>query len=206
VKALPTARTYNALLFMVPGVTTNTLDTITGTALTAFPVHGGRTNEGRLAVDGWTIGSPPSGNTPTNFSVDIANAAEVSMSAAVSASAETAGVLMNVVTRSGGNAVRGSVYGAGTARALQDDNVTGDACRRRARRRSRRCRAVYDVSGTLGGPIRKDRVWYAVTGHTGGSTRETPAVYYNLNAGDPARWLYAPTRRAASIPTGRSRT
>ena len=191
VKALPTARTYNALLFMVPGVTTNTLDTITGTALTAFPVHGGRTNEGRLAVDGWTIGSPPSGNTPTNFSVDIANAVEVSMSAAGLGERETAGVFMNVVTRSGGNAFRGSVYGAGTARALQDDNVTAMQQAQGASPITPLSR-VYDVSGTLGGPIRKDRVWYAVTGHTGGSTRETPAVYYNLNAGDPARWLYAP--------------
>ena len=50
---------------------------------------------------------------------------------------------------------------------------------------------VYDVSGTLGGPIRKDRAWYFVNGHSGGSTRESANVYYNLNAGTRA-WLYAP--------------
>jgi hypothetical protein len=51
---------------------------------------------------------------------------------------------------------------------------------------------VYDLSGTLGGPIVTDRLWYFVNGHTGGSTRESANVYYNLNAGDPNRWLYAP--------------
>jgi hypothetical protein len=35
-------------------------------------------------------------------------------------------------------------------------------------------------------------LWYFVNVHTGGSTRESANVYYNLNAGDPTRWLYAP--------------
>jgi len=191
VKSLPTARSYNSLLFIVPGVTTNTIDTITGTALTSFPIHGGRTNEGRLTIDGWTIGSPPSGNSPTNFSVDLGNAVEVSLSAAGLGERETGGVLLNVVTRSGGNATHGSVYAAGTARALQSDNLTAMSRAQGASPLTPLSR-VYDVSGTFGGPIRKDRVWYALTGHTGGSTRETPNVFYNLNAADPAKWLYAP--------------
>ncbi len=191
VKTLPIARSYNSLLFIVPGVTTNTIDTITGTALTSFPIHGGRTNEGRLAVDGWTIGSPPSGNSPTNYSVDVANAVEVSMSAAGLGERETAGVLMNVVTHSGGNSRSGSLYAAGTARALQSDNVTAMLQAQGAAPLTPLSR-VYDVSGTFGGPIMKDRAWYAVTAHSGGSTREVPNVYENLNAGDPAKWLYAP--------------
>ena len=191
IKSLPTARTYNALLFLVPGVTTNTLDTITGTAQTAFPVHGGRANEGRLAVDGWTIGSPPSGNTPTNYSVDIANATEISMSAAGLGERETAGVLLNVVTRSGGNTRHGSVYAAGTARTLQSNNVS-DVLQAQGVSPITPLSRVYDVSGTFGGPISRDRVWFAVTGHTGGSTREAPNVFYNLNAGDASKFLYAP--------------
>ena len=191
VKTLPTARTYNSLLFMVPGVTTSNIDTITGTALTSFPIHGGRTNEGRLSVDGWTIGSPPSGNSPTNYSVDIGNAVEISLSAAGLGERETAGVLMNVVTQSGGNTSHGSFYAAGTARALQSDNLTA-MLRAQGASPLIPLSNVYDVSGTFGGPISRDRVWYAITGHSGGSTRDVPNVFYNLNAGDAARWLYAP--------------
>ncbi len=51
---------------------------------------------------------------------------------------------------------------------------------------------VYDVSGTSGGPIVRDRLWYFVNAHAGGSTKESTNVYYNLNAGDPSRWLYVP--------------
>jgi len=190
-KSLPTARTYNSILFAVPGVTTSTIDTITGTALTSFPIHGGRTTEGRLAIDGWTVGSPPSGNSPTNYTIDLGNAVETSFSAAGLGERETAGLVMNVVTRSGGNARSGSVYAGGTARALQSDNLTPELQAQGATGTTPLSQ-VYDVSGTFGGPLRKDHVWYALTAHTGGSTREVPNVYYNLHAGDPAAWLYAP--------------
>jgi hypothetical protein len=58
VTAIPTVRSYNALLVVVPGVLTSVNDTITATAATNFPIHGGRVNEGRLMVDGLIVGSP----------------------------------------------------------------------------------------------------------------------------------------------------
>jgi hypothetical protein len=59
---------------------------------------------------------------------------------------------------------------------------------------------VYDVSGAFGGPIARDRLWYFAAAHRGGSTTQSTDVYYNLNAGDPEKWLYAPDakRRAYS--------
>ena len=48
--SLPTVRSYNALLVLIPGIVTNVNDVVTGTASTSFPIHGGRTNEGRLTA------------------------------------------------------------------------------------------------------------------------------------------------------------
>src|SRR5678809_116743 len=45
VKALPTVRSYNALVVLIPGVVTTTNDVVTGTTTTQFPIHGGRSNE-----------------------------------------------------------------------------------------------------------------------------------------------------------------
>ena len=64
VKAIPTVRSYNAMVSVVPGVITNLNDVVTGTVTTQFPIHGGRNNEGRLTVDGLNIGNPPGGNQP----------------------------------------------------------------------------------------------------------------------------------------------
>ena len=103
-KSLPTVRSYNALLVLVPGIVTNTNDTVTGTAATQFPIHGGRTGEGRLSLDGLTVGSPPSSNSPTNYAVDVGNAQEVTFSiSGALGEAETAGVVMNIVPKTGGN-------------------------------------------------------------------------------------------------------
>jgi hypothetical protein len=189
-KSLPIARTFTSVLFTVPGVVTTAIDTITGTALTSFPVHGGRNNEGRLEVDGWTVGSPPSGNSPTNYSIDVGNAVEVTLSPAGLGERETGGVLMNVVTRSGGNRTSGSLYAGGTSRGLQSSNVT-PALREQGVAATPLSK-VYDVSATVGGPLRRDHAWYALTAHSGGSRRSVANVYYNQNAGNAAAWLYAP--------------
>ena len=74
---------------------------------------------------------------------------------------------------------------------MQSDNLTA-ALRSQGVSAATPLTRVYDVSGTLGGPIVRDRLWYFVNAHTGGSTKESATVYYNLNAGDPAKWLYAP--------------
>src|SRR4026208_424035 len=40
-KAIPTVRSYNAMVSVVPGVNTNLNDVVVGTATTQFPIHGG---------------------------------------------------------------------------------------------------------------------------------------------------------------------
>src|SRR5262245_44696315 len=44
VRSIPTVRSYNALLPLIPGVVTTVNDTVTSTATTSFPIHGGRSN------------------------------------------------------------------------------------------------------------------------------------------------------------------
>jgi len=51
---------------------------------------------------------------------------------------------------------------------------------------------VYDLNGAGGGPIKQDKIWYYVNARTQGSTRLIAGVQYNLNVGDPTKWLYAP--------------
>ena len=191
VRSIPTARSYNALLVLVPGVATTSNDIVTGTAATSFPVHGGRVNEGRLSLDGLNIGSPPSGNSATSYVVDLGTSQEVTFTTATAiGETETAGLVMNIVPRSGGNTVRGSAFAAGSGNALQSDNLT-PALRDQGVMAPTPLTGVYDFEATLGGPIARDGLWYFVNAHTGGSTKASSNVFYNLNAGDPSRWLYA---------------
>ncbi|HEX7777899.1 MAG TPA: hypothetical protein VF424_01605, partial [Vicinamibacterales bacterium] len=145
-----------------------------------------------LLLDGLIIGSPPSGNSAASYTVDIGQAQEVTFTTAGAlGEVETGGLVMNIVPRSGSNSLHGSLFASGTGRRLQGDNLT-PALEAQGVLAATPLSDVYDLSGTLGGPIRKNRAWYFVNAHTGGSTRDVANVYYNLNAGDPSQWLYAP--------------
>ena len=192
VQSIPTARSYNALLVLIPGVVTNVNDTVMGTSTTSFPIHGGRANEGRLLLDGLNVGSASNGNSATSYTIDIGQAREVTFTTAGAlGESETAGLVMNVVPKSGGNTMRGSLFASGTGSKLQSNNVTPELAAQGVMTATPFSK-VYDVSGTFGGPIVRDRLWYFMNGHIGGSTRDVPGVYYNLNAGNASQWLYAP--------------
>jgi hypothetical protein len=98
---------------------------------------------------------------------------------------------MNVVPRTGGNRLSGSVFFSGTGEGLQSDNYT-EELRLAGLTAAIPLSKVYDLNGAVGGPIMRDRVWYFVNARTQGSTRGIASVYYNVNAGDGTRWLYSP--------------
>ena len=198
VKALPTVRSYNALVVLIPGVVTTTNDVVTGTTTTQFPIHGGRSNEGRLTLDGIIVGSPS--NSPTSYVVDAGVTEEVTFAGAGGlGESETGGLVVNLVPKTGGNSTHGSLFFSGTGEKLQSDNLT-PALKNQGVVAASPLSKVYDISGTIGGPIARDRLWYFASAHRGGSTTESTNVYYNLNAGDPVKWSYAPdsSRRAYS--------
>ena len=187
-KAIPTVRSYNAIVVVVPGVVTNTNDVATGTSTTQFPIHGGRNNEGRMTVDGLNIGNPPGGNQPPGYAVDVGNSQEISFTTSGGlGESETAGLVMNIVPKTGGNALQGSLFYSGSGKNLQADNTEGTGLAA-----ATPLTKVYDLNAAVGGPLKRDRVWYFATARTQGSTRANANQFYNLNAGDATKWLYAP--------------
>ena len=191
-KAIPTVRSYNATVSVVPGVTTNLNDVVTATATTQFPIHGGRNNEGRLMIDGLNIGNPPGGNQPTSYIADVGNAQEVTFTTAGGlGESETAGLVMSVVPKTGGNRKSGALFMSFTGKKLSGDNFN-DALRAAGLTAPTPLSNVYDLNGSFGGPIKRDKVWYFLNARTQGSTKIIANVYYNQNAGDQTKWLYSP--------------
>jgi hypothetical protein len=201
VRLIPTARSYNALVALIPGVVTNANDTVTGTATTSFPIHGGRVNEGRLSLDGLNVGSPPSGNSPTSYVVDVGQAHEVTFTTAGAlGESETSGLIMNIVPKSGSNTTRGSIFASATGGKLQSDNLTAEL-RAQGVAASNPFVKLYDVSGTLGGPIVTDRLWYFVNAHTGGSRKRSSM---STTTGTPAIQASGGTRQTSAARSTRT--
>jgi hypothetical protein len=183
-KAIPTVRSYNALVVVVPGVVTNLNDTVVGTATTQFPIHGGRNNEGRMTIDGLNVGNPPGGNQPPAYVADVGNAEEVTFSTSGGlGESETGGLTMNVVPKTGGNRVSGSVFFSGTTESLQSEKASFGLV-------PTPYDYIYDLNGGIGGPIKQDKIWYFVNARTQGSERPNANQFFNVNAGDGTKWLY----------------
>jgi hypothetical protein len=203
IRSLPVSRTYQALLFLLPGLVTNVTDPVAGPSTTSFPIHGGRQSEGRLMLDGLTIGSPPAGNSATSYDVDVARAQEVTFTLSGGlGESETGGLVMNIAPKAGGHTTHGSVFASGSGKRLQSSNLTSSLIAQGMTAAAPYTK-LYDVSATLGGPIAADRLWYFLTAHKGSSTRNSTNVYYNANAGDADEWRYVPdlTRPAYSDRT-----
>jgi hypothetical protein len=189
---MPAVRSYSYVLTTVPGVQPNITDVNTGPVFAIFPVHGGRGVESRLTVEGMNISNPPGGNQPPNYTADMGNASEVSVvTAGGLGEFETAGVQMNIVPKQGGNTLSGLIAGSGFSKGMQSDNYTAELQARGAGAPNPTYH-VYDFNAAVGGPIRKDKLWYYMSVRQQGSRRDILNVYYNNNAGDATKWTYAP--------------
>ena len=192
IRSIPTVRNYNSMVVLVPGVITNANDVATGPLINQFPIHGGRANESRLTIDGLNVGNPPGGNQPPTYVADVGNAQEVTFTTSGGlGESETAGLVMNIVPKTGGNRYEGAFYFSGTGEHLQSSNYT-DELRDAGLAQATPISKVYDLNGAFGGPIKRDRVWFFINARTQGSTRITANQYYNVNAGDPTKWTYVP--------------
>ena len=191
VREIPTGRSYNSLMVLLPGVSVTSADVATGPCgACTFGLHG-RANEGRVQVDGIGQGASLAGTT-SGLITDPGNSQEVVITTTGTlGDAETSGPIMNFVPKTGGNTVSGSFFASGSNSAMQGENFT-DELRRAGLIAPSELLKAWDLSFSIGGPIVRDRLWYFGTARTQGADRSVTNMYQNLNAGIATAWTYAP--------------
>ncbi len=58
---------------------------------------------------------------------------------------------------------------------------------------------LWDVNGTVGGPIARDKLWFFWTGRSMGTRNYVAGIFRNKNAGDITKWTYDPDSNDQSI-------
>ena len=212
---LPTERDLGGLMNLVPSLQANTFGSACIGGVGAFcngiapgfnsHVAANDTdgqNQGRIVVDGMTInrGASAGGinvNTgATNgIAFDTANVQELTftLSGALGES-ETGGASITIVPRTGGNRFAGSYFTSYLNQRFFDRNrgthltntpLTVDTVH------------DYDVNGSFGGPIKRDRLWFFTNARTRGDKKYpnggTVGGFANLNEGQFAA-NYQPLR------------
>ncbi len=202
IASIPSSRSYAAIFSLNPAVSVGTgaaLDVQVMPGLATFGGSGGRGTEGRVQLDGLNTGAPLSGGGTSSYVPDLGSAQEVSFTTSGGlGEAEVGGPVMNIVPKTGGNTVKGNGYVAGVSGGMVGSNYTQDL-QSRGLRTPGDLLKLWDFSGSVGGPIKKDRVWYFFNAREEGSYRSVPGMYANLNAGVPGKYTYvADTTRPAA--------
>jgi hypothetical protein len=205
VNDIPSGRSYHNLAVLVPGLTVNTTQDVGGIAgpgTVTFSMHGGRNTEGRLQVDGLGVGGALGGAGVSFYVPDVGNAEEITFTTSGGlGEAEQGGPVMSVVPRTGGNTVHGMFFANGANGSMQGDNFT-ERLRAAGLTLPSTLQKLWDVNGSIGGPVRKDRLWYYLTTRYQGNRRLVTNMYYNKNAGNPAAWTYEPDLTRPAINDG----
>ena len=203
--AIPSARTYQTMVGLAPGVTTSGSQDVGGLnspAVRTFGIHGGPGTEGRVLVDGMNSGGARGGAGVSNYQVDVANAQELTytLSGGLGES-ETGGPTMNIVPRTGGNTFSGSFFFSGANSAMQGSNFTQELRDAGLRDPNELIRA-WEVNGAIGGPIIRDRLWFFFSTKNQGTRLYVAGMNYNKNAGDPNAWTYEPDLARRAVDDG----
>jgi hypothetical protein len=192
ISSLPITRSYGAVLYAVPGLMVapgvNGNDYSPSMAL--FTAHGGNSTEGRMMVNGLPVAGSFSGNSVAQFGYDVNNAEEfqVLVSGGLGES-ETGGPLANIVPKSGGNTFAGTGFYSGTSSKFQSDNID-DRLRTAGITAPAAIRGNWDGSGSGGGPVIRDRIWFFGNARSYGNSQVVEGASANQFAGDPTKWTY----------------
>ena len=112
-----------------------------------------------------------------------------------SAESSASGAAMNMIPKEGGNSFSGSVSGLYTNDSLQSDNLT-DELRARGLTTVNKALNVHSFDATIGGPIRKDRLWFFGAFRKAGNENQIAGQFFNLTQGAP---IYTPDLSRPSV-------
>jgi hypothetical protein len=206
IETIPAGRSHINMVVLIPGLAATqpgrgALADVGGTnnlQNTQFSIHGGRTFDTRLQLDGVRLGNVLSQGEFSNFVPDTGSTQEVAVDyGAVSAEQPFGGLRIDIIPREGGNSFRGTVFATAVSSAWQGNNLT-DELRNRGLPAPNEMKHAHDINPSVGGPLLRDRLWFYTSARWQSNQNYIAGLYYNANEGDATKWLYEEdrTRRA----------
>jgi hypothetical protein len=192
ITSIPSARGYQSFTVLQPGLNVQGADVggVTGALFSVFQAHGGRRNEGQVQVNGLSAGWQGMG--VSGYVPEVGSAQEVTFQITGGlGEAATGGPQMNLIPRTGGNRMSGSIFTSWAGEGWQGSNLS-------AEQQAGGLQAIgelvklWDVNGSVGGPIARDKLWFFWTGRHMGTRNKVAGIFINKNAGDITKWTYDP--------------
>jgi hypothetical protein len=130
----------------------------------------------KVSYDGMGMENSSGNNS---YQLNSASVEEMTISTGgISADTNADGMVMNVVPKEGSNTLRGALSGMFTNENFEATNLT-DALRKRGLTTANKTFRLFDESFSLGGPIKKDKLWFFVAPRSWGLARTQAGVFWN---------------------------
>jgi hypothetical protein len=213
VDAIPTSRMPSSLVELIPGITVtqgagnwyglgaHDVGGSVGDIVGIFAIHGGTFQDSRMTINGLSTGW---GNEAfeTGFTPNMSAIQETVVDTAASVENEVGGVRTNIIPKDGGNVFAGTIYGSYTNEHLTSNNVDADL-RSRGLPFANSVRMNGDFNPGVGGPIKRDKVWFYAAGRYLRADNYVAGIYVDTTQDDPNVWAYTPdlTRKAINYGT-----
>jgi hypothetical protein len=162
IDAMPTSKNWSTIGIMTVGVSSNQNDVggSAGEHQNQLKAHGGSFNDRLVQLDGLMNANMACNYSCTGLSTNDASTQELSYEfGAISAEVAGGGVRVNIIPKDGGNRFSGSGFVNFANDTLQGGNVD-DALRAQGITTADSILKIFDVSGAIGGPIKKDKLWF----------------------------------------------
>jgi hypothetical protein len=198
VETIPASRAVGALMNATPGLTVDNNGIALSPTMTFFSANGGANNEGRMTVNGMTVGAARSGGV-SSYVYDAVGVDEVAVRVGGGlGETDTGGPIFNIVPRSGGNTFSGTAFTSIAGDWSRGDNLN-DELRALGLTETPGIIQAYDASFAMGGPILRDRLWFYGS-YRGLSTQTAvEGISANANMGDASRWDWMPSATEARL-------
>ena len=192
VQTIPATRSVGGLLNVTAGLTVDNNGIALSPTMTFFSANGGANNEGRMAVNGMTVGAARSGGV-SSYVYDAVGVEEVSVRVGGGlGETDTGGPIMNIIPRSGSNTFAGTTFISTAGDWSRGDNLN-DELRSYGLTETPGIIKAHDASFSLGGPVLRDRLWFYGQYRNLDTQTAVEGITANANAGNAARWDWMPS-------------
>ena len=199
--ALPTTRKMGSFAAFLPAAKGQTdVGGLSGENGAAFGIHGGRGNEINISQDGQNVTML----SKRAYSFNPNSVEEVVVEdAGTDAETFSGGIRMNIVPKDGGNRFSGGTIISWSHPDLQSGNLS-DELKARGLFETPALKTSYNVGGALGGPIKRDKLWFFSAHRKWIASAYVPGNFYN-KAELNGSLFYEPDRSRPAFSTNRYR-
>jgi hypothetical protein len=159
--AIPTGRTIQGMGQLITGVSLNIPDVGGSRAMqqTYMSTHGLGASQTTVQVDGLLVNGLDGDGAVQNYFNSSMSQEMVYTTSGAGADVSGGGVRLNMIPRDGGNVFNGTGFVGYQNQSFQSSNLTDDL-KARGLKTPDGIEKLSNVEGSLGGPIKKDKVWF----------------------------------------------